>query len=112
LLLSWLALLALLSLTLILAYQPLGALNVPIALSIATAKSLVVAFVFMELRDRSALMIAFAAAGFFWLFILIWLAGTDFLTRSKFPPSTTQRWHLGSRRGGPHRIPVGGAIRF
>ena len=86
LLLAWLALLALLSLTVMLAYQPLGALNLPIALLIATAKSLLVASVFMELRKRSGLTIAFAAAGFFWLFILIWLAGTDFVTRPRFPP--------------------------
>jgi hypothetical protein len=31
-------------------------------------------------------MIAFAAAGFFWLAILIWLSGTDFVTRAQFPP--------------------------
>ena len=94
LLLSWLVLLALLSLTVILANQPLAAFNLPIALAIATAKSLVVAFVFMELRDRSGLVIAFAAAGFFWLFILLWLAGTDFFTRPNFPPGISQRWHV------------------
>src|SRR5262249_9013520 len=74
-------------------YAHPAAFNLPIALSIAAAKSFVVAIVFMELRERSGLMIAFAAAGFFWLFILIWLAGTDFLTRPKFPPGVTQRWH-------------------
>ena len=56
LLLSWLGLLALLTLTVILAYQPLGSLNLPIALSIATAKSLIVALVFMELRERRGLL--------------------------------------------------------
>ena len=93
LLLSWLGLLALLTLTVILAYQPLGSLNLPIALSIATAKSLIVALVFMELRERRGLLRAFATAGFFWLFILIWLAGIDFLTRAKFPPGISP-WQM------------------
>jgi hypothetical protein len=28
---------------------------------------------------------AFAAAGFFWLAILLWLGATDFITRPDFP---------------------------
>ena len=84
--LSWGALLALLALTVLLAYQPLGSFNTVIALAIATVKALIVAAIFMELRERGGLMIAFAAAGFFWLAILLWLAGTDFLTRPQFPP--------------------------
>lgn len=87
LLLSWLALLALLSLTVLLAYQPLGPLNLPIALLIATTKALIVASIFMELCEGSGLMRALAAAGFFWLFTLIWLAGSDFLRRPGFPPA-------------------------
>jgi cytochrome c oxidase subunit 4 len=85
-LLSWLALLGLLALTVTLAYQPLGSLNLPVALTIATAKVLIVAAIFMELRERDGLMIAFAAAGVFWLLVLLWLAGADFLTRPQFPP--------------------------
>jgi cytochrome c oxidase subunit 4 len=87
LVISWAGLLMLLGLTVVLSYQPLGSLNSVIALLIATAKALVVAAVFMELRERSGLMIAFAAAGFFWLGILIWLAGIDFVTRPQFPPT-------------------------
>src|SRR5262249_4879468 len=86
LLLALLALLALLGLTIALAYQRLGALNTPIALAIATTKALVVAAIFMELRERRPLTIAFAAAGFFWLAILLWLAATAFPTRPHFPP--------------------------
>jgi cytochrome c oxidase subunit IV len=81
LVISWFGLLALLGLTVFLSYQPLASFNLPIALMIATSKALIVAAVFMELRDRSGLMIAFASAGFFWLGILIWLSGTDFITR-------------------------------
>ena len=82
--LSWMALLALLGTTVFLSYQPLGDLNLIIALLIATSKALIVAAVFMELRKRSGVMIAFAAAGFFWLGILIWLSGIDFATRLNF----------------------------
>jgi cytochrome c oxidase subunit 4 len=87
LVISWAGLLMLLGLTVVLSYQPLGSFNTVIALLIATAKALVVAAVFMELRERNGLMIAFAAAGFFWLGILIWLAGIDFGTRPQFPPT-------------------------
>ena len=87
LLISWAALLALLAMTVLVAYQPLGSFNLVIALLIATAKAAIVAAVFMELRERSGVMIAFAAAGFFWLGILIWLAGTDFISRRELSPA-------------------------
>ncbi len=86
LMVPWAGLLALLGLTVLLAYQPLGSFNVVVALLIATAKALIVAAIFMELRERDGVMIAFAAAGFFWLAILIWLAGADFISRPEFPP--------------------------
>ncbi|MBV9747569.1 MAG: cytochrome C oxidase subunit IV family protein [Acetobacteraceae bacterium] len=90
LVIAWTGLLVLLGTTVLLAYQPLGSLNLVVALAIATAKSLIVAAVFMELRERGGLMIAFAAAGFFWLGILIWLSGIDFVTRPGFPPTLAQ----------------------
>lgn len=49
---SWLGLLALLALTVTLAYQPLGAFNAVVALSIGTIKAAIVAAVFMDLRHR------------------------------------------------------------
>jgi cytochrome c oxidase subunit 4 len=90
LLLSWLALLVLLGLTVTLAYRPLGAFNGPIALTIATLKALIVAAIFMELRDRRPLMLAFASAGVCWLAILLWLSSTDFTRRANFPPTAGQ----------------------
>jgi cytochrome c oxidase subunit 4 len=87
---SWAGLLALLGLTIFLAYQPLANFNLMLALMIAISKSLIVAAVFMELRERSGLMIAFAAAGFLWLGILIWLSGADFVSRPEFPPIFVQ----------------------
>lgn len=87
LLLSWLALLGLLALTLFIAYQPLGVFNFPIALAIASIKVLIVAAIFMELREVRGLVVAFAGAGVLWLFVLLWLAGIDFVTRAQFPPA-------------------------
>jgi cytochrome c oxidase subunit 4 len=79
---SWLGLLALLAATVTLAYQPLGALNMVAALSIGAIKSTIVAAVFMELRYRGSRTLIFAAAGLFWLGILLWLGLMDFLTRT------------------------------
>ncbi len=85
LVLSWAALLALLALTVFGAYLPIGKFNTFLALFIATSKALIVAAIFMELRDRRPLVFAFAGAGFFWLGILLWLALADYVTRPNFP---------------------------
>jgi cytochrome c oxidase subunit 4 len=79
---SWLSLLALLGLTVTLAYQPLGAFNTVAALSIATIKALIVAAIFMELWSRGSRTLIFAGAGLFWLALLLWLGLMDFLTRT------------------------------
>ncbi|MBN9147978.1 MULTISPECIES: cytochrome C oxidase subunit IV family protein [unclassified Nitrobacter] len=81
LVLCWIGLLALLGLTVTLSYQPLASFNFPVAMTIATIKAGLVAAIFMELRHRSGIIRAFAAAGFFWLAILLWLGLMDFLTR-------------------------------
>jgi hypothetical protein len=39
-------------------------------------KALLVAVVFMELRERRPLVLAFAAAGVFWLAIFLWLGAS------------------------------------
>jgi cytochrome c oxidase subunit 4 len=78
---SWLALLGLLGSTVFAAYVPLGAFNTALALVIALGKALIVAAVFMELRERRGLTLAFAGTGFFWLGIMLWLALADYLTR-------------------------------
>jgi hypothetical protein len=52
------------------------------AMAITATKTGLVAAIFMELRHRSGVVRAFAAAGFFWLAILLWLGLTDFLTRT------------------------------
>jgi cytochrome c oxidase subunit 4 len=83
----WLGLMALLAVTVSVAYLPLGAFNTVVALGIAAAKALLIAAIFMELRERHGLMLAFAGAGFFWLAILLWLAMADYVTRPNFPPA-------------------------
>lgn len=80
LLISWVLLLLLLGTTVLIAYQPLGQFNLIIALTIAVLKALIVAAVFMELRERGGIMVAFAAAGFVWLGVLLWLSGIDFVS--------------------------------
>jgi cytochrome c oxidase subunit IV len=91
LILSWLALLALLGATVTIAYIPLGVANTVIAMIIAAMKGAIVAAIFMELRERNPLTLTFAGAGFFWLGIMLWLALADYVTRPNFPP-TMDRW--------------------
>jgi cytochrome c oxidase subunit 4 len=63
------------------AFIPLGSFNLPVSLAIAVTKALVVLLFFMELRASPALVRAFAAAGFFWLLIMIVLTGADYWHR-------------------------------
>jgi cytochrome c oxidase subunit IV len=79
---AWLALLALLALTVTLSYVPLGAANALIALGIACIKAAIVAAVFMELWHSGRRNLVFAGAALFWLGILLWLGLMDFLTRT------------------------------
>lgn len=79
---SWAALMVLLALTTGLAFVPFGSANLFISLGIAVAKALLVLIVFMELNKGSALVRAFAAAGFFWLAIMIALTTADYTHRT------------------------------
>ena len=78
----WLALMVLLSLTTGLAFVPLGSANLFISLGIAVAKALLVLLFFMELKASSSLIRAAAAAGFFWLAIMIALTSADYTHRT------------------------------
>ena len=78
----WLALMMLLALTTALAFVPLGSANLFISLGIAAAKALLVLIVFMELKTGSSLIRAAAAAGFFWLAIMIALTTADYTHRT------------------------------
>jgi len=78
----WLALMLLLAATTASAFVPLGSLNLPVSLAIAVCKALIVLLFFMELRASKALVRTFAAAGFFWLLIMIVLTGADYWHRT------------------------------
>lgn len=78
----WLALMLLLAATTASAFVPLGSFNIIVSLSIAVAKALIVLLFFMELRGSPALVRTFAAAGFFWLLIMIVLTGADYWHRT------------------------------
>lgn len=80
--LVWIGLLVLLGSTVLVSLFPLGTGNIVIALAIATAKALLVAFFYMRLRRSPSFIALAAAAGLFWLAILFSLALTDFLTRA------------------------------
>jgi cytochrome c oxidase subunit 4 len=77
----WLALIALLLLTMGSAYLKLGWANGAVNLAIAFAKTLLVMMFFMHLRSAHHLLRLVAVAGFFWLALLIGLAFTDIGTR-------------------------------
>lgn len=78
----WGALMVLLALTTASAFLPLGTANLFISLGIAVTKALLVLFIFMELRASNALVRVFAAAGFFWLLIMIALTSADYTHRT------------------------------
>lgn len=78
----WLALILLLAATTASAFVPLGNFNLPVSLTIAVIKALIVLLFFMELRASRGLVRAFAAAGFFWLLIMITLTGADYWHRT------------------------------
>jgi cytochrome c oxidase subunit 4 len=78
----WLTLMLLLAATTASAFVPLGSLNLPVSLAIAVAKALIVLIFFMELRASRPLVRSFAAAGFFWLLIMIVLTGADYWHRN------------------------------
>ena len=87
--LVFLALLALTAVTTAVAFFDLGGgINNAIALTIAVCKALLVILYFMHFRYSDKLTWVFAAAGFFWLLILIGGTMDDVLTRPAPLPGT------------------------
>jgi len=86
----WSALMLLLAVTTGSAFLPLGSFNLVVSLAIALAKALIVLLFFMELRGSAGLVRAFAAAGFFWLLIMIVLTGADYWHRTDAPAPIDQ----------------------
>ena len=65
-----------------------GGVNNVAAITIAVCKALLVILYFMHVRYSDKLTWVFAAAGFFWLLILIGGTMDDVLTRRQLSPST------------------------
>lgn len=74
-------LLALLVLTVAVAYVDLGPLGLPVAMAIATVKAALILMYFMHVKFNPPLVWIFSSAAFFWLLILLALTFNDFLTR-------------------------------
>jgi cytochrome c oxidase subunit IV len=83
--LSWVALLALLALTIAASFAPLGPVLPFVSYGIAFAKTAIVVWIFMELRVREGLQRLALAAGFVWAAILFVLLLADVLTRGGPP---------------------------
>ena len=75
------ALLVLLVMTVAAARMPLGALHVPVAMTIATIKAVLIVLFFMHLLHSHRLMMIVSVASFFWLAIMVVLTLNDYLTR-------------------------------
>ncbi|MBI3942989.1 MAG: cytochrome C oxidase subunit IV family protein [Chloroflexi bacterium] len=84
--LTWISLLILLAITVGAASVDLGGLNTPVALGIAIIKAVLIILFFMHVHYSKGLLRIFAAAGFFWLLILIVLTMSDFASRGWFSP--------------------------
>lgn len=82
---AWVGLMVLLLLTAGSSSIPMGSFNLIANLAIATAKMLLVMFIFMHLGYGRSLMRVFAFGGFFWLALLIGLSLSDYVTRSTVP---------------------------
>jgi cytochrome c oxidase subunit 4 len=81
LVLVWAALIALLTLTVFMAFLPLGSFKALVAYAIATAKALLVLWFFMEMRREGGIARLAMAAGFAWICVLLILSAADMLTR-------------------------------
>jgi cytochrome c oxidase subunit 4 len=63
------------------AYLPLGWLHVPIAMTIATAKAVLIVLFFMHLLYSHRLTMIISVASFLWLAIMVALTLNDYWTR-------------------------------
>lgn len=100
LLLTWIALLALLATTAAAAWAPLGWVNMAISLAIATIKTVLVALMFMRLKRSSWLLRLASLAGLVTLSLLFVLSGADYATRPHAPATWQQPATVAPRFGG------------
>jgi cytochrome c oxidase subunit 4 len=79
------ALMALLALTWTLGYVNLGLFNLPIALCISFAKTILIILFFMHIKGSSRLLHLAAVTGLVWLFIMLLLTLGDYHSRGWVP---------------------------
>lgn len=84
------ALMVLTAITVAVAFVNLGPLNNVVALAVAGVKTVLVVLFFMHVRYGSLTTKIFAAAGFFWLSIMITFTVSDMQVRS--PAPTSKGW--------------------
>ena len=84
--LTFAALMVLTAATVWVATIDLGWANDVVAMGIAVTKALLVLWFFMHLRYSTRVTLLTAAAGFFWLAILIFLTLNDYFTRETLFP--------------------------
>jgi cytochrome c oxidase subunit 4 len=80
-LIVWLALMALVALTVASAYVKLGGFNLVTSMLISAAKTALVMTLYMELRREDGTTVVFALTGFFWLILMIAPTLADIATR-------------------------------
>jgi cytochrome c oxidase subunit 4 len=78
----WAILMVLTLTTVLVSEVPLGPFNIVVALLIATLKGTLVVLFFMHLRYSPKLTMATVVAAMFFLFLLLGLTMTDYLTRA------------------------------
>jgi cytochrome c oxidase subunit 4 len=78
---AWIALIALLALTIAASFAPLGRVLPFVSYSIAIAKTGIVIWLFMEMKTRDGLQRLALGTGFLWLGLLFLLTFADILTR-------------------------------
>lgn len=76
------------------AYLPLGAWNLAVAMTIAFAKASLVVLIFMHVRYSSKLTRLAVVAGLFWLAILLVFAIGDYATRDWIPARAPAQMEL------------------
>jgi cytochrome c oxidase subunit 4 len=74
-------LMVLLFLTIAVAYVDLGVLGVPVAMTIATVKAILILLYFMHVKFSDKLVWIFSTAAFFWLVFLLLLVLGDYASR-------------------------------
>ena len=82
---SWVALLALLALSIGVAYIDLGIFKLPLILLIAMVQAVIVLLFFMHLRHGKSEIIVIIVAAYLWLGILIVGVLHDYLSRNWLP---------------------------